>query len=96
MFSTEPVPRRPKTLSGIQCPVYGFYAEADARVTSTVAKSAELMKSARKIFEPVTYSGASHGFMREGETPGASEANRKAHDDAWKRWKSLLEKLKAS
>jgi carboxymethylenebutenolidase len=89
-------PEKAEDVSGIQCPVYGFYAEADARVTSTVAKSAELMKSARKIFEPVTYSGASHGFMREGETPGASEANRKAHDDAWKRWKSLLEKLKAS
>jgi len=54
------------------------------------------MKSAGKIFEPVTYSGASHGFMREGEAPDASEANRKARDDAWKRWKSLLEKLKAS
>ena len=89
-------PEKTEGASGIQCPVYGFYAEADARVTSTVAKSAELMKSAGKMFEPVTYSGASHGFMREGEGPDASEANRKAHDDAWKRWKSLLEKLKAS
>jgi len=89
-------PEKTEDASGIQCPVYGFYAEADARVTSTVVKSIELMKPAGKIFEPVTYSGASHGFMREGEGPDASDANRKARDDAWKRWKSLLEKLKAS
>ncbi len=89
-------PEKTEDASGIQCPVYGFYGEADARVTSTVAKSVELMKSAGKIFEPVTYFGASHGFMREGESPTGSEANKKARDDAWKRWKSLLEKLKAS
>ena len=89
-------PEKAEDVNGIHCPVYGFYAEADARVTSTVVKSIELMKPAGKIFEPVTYSSASHGFMREGEAPGAFEANRKAHDDAWTRWKSLLEKLKGS
>jgi hypothetical protein len=26
-----------------------------------------------------------------GEAPDASDANKKARDDAWKRWKSLLE-----
>jgi carboxymethylenebutenolidase len=34
--------------------------------------------------------GAGHGFMRTGEAPDASDANKKARDDAWKRWKSLL------
>ena len=52
--------------------------------------SAELMKQAGKIYEPVTYEGAGHGFMRAGEAPDANDANRKAHDDAWKRWKELL------
>jgi hypothetical protein len=28
--------------------------------------------------------------MRAGEAPDASDANKKARDDAWKRWKSLL------
>jgi carboxymethylenebutenolidase len=54
--------------------------------------SAELMKKAGKTYEPVTYEGASHGFMRAGEDPGASEANKKAHDQAWERWKTLLRK----
>ncbi|MEA3186351.1 MAG: carboxymethylenebutenolidase [Chthoniobacter sp.] len=79
--------------ANIQCPVYGFYAENDARVTSTVPKSGEEMKAAGKIFDPQTYAGAGHGFMRAGEAPDASEADRKAHEDAWSRWKSLLGKL---
>src|SRR5271168_1779091 len=43
-----------------------------------------------KTYEPVTYDGAAQGFMRAGEAPEASDANKKARDDSWKRWKSLL------
>ena len=77
----------------INCPVYGFYAGNDARVTKTVPKAAGAMKDAGKTYEPVTYDGAGHGFMRAGEAPDASAANRKARDDAWARWKDLLKKL---
>jgi hypothetical protein len=28
--------------------------------------------------------------MRAGEAPDASDANKKARDEAWTRWKSLL------
>jgi hypothetical protein len=31
--------------------------------------------------------------MREGEMPTANEANKKARDDAWVRWKALLKQL---
>jgi len=41
----------------------------------------------------VIYEGATHGFMREGEMPNAGEANKKARDDAWARWKTLLKQL---
>ena len=51
------------------------------------------MKNAGKKYEPVTYEGAGHGFMRAGEAPDASEDNKKARADAWKRWKELLEKI---
>jgi carboxymethylenebutenolidase len=50
------------------------------------------MKTAGKIYDPVTYEGAGHGFMRAGEAPDASEVNKKARDDAWQRWKTLLAK----
>ena len=78
----------------IACPVYGFYAENDARVNSTIEKSQELMKAAKKTFEPVTYKGGGHGFMRAGEINPKDEGNAKAREDAWKRWTELLTKLK--
>lgn len=86
-------PESPEAIARIKTPVFGFYGGDDARVNATVPKSAELMKAAGKTFEPVTYDGAGHGFMRSGEEPGASEANRKAREEGWKRWKALLTKV---
>lgn len=80
-------------MKSISCPVYGFYGGNDARITAAVPKAAESMKAAGKTFEPVTYEGAGHGFMRASEASDASEANKKARDDAWKRWKELLGKI---
>jgi carboxymethylenebutenolidase len=77
----------------INCPVYGFYAGNDARVSATVPKTVDLMKQEKKTYEPVIYEGAGHGFMRAGEDPEASAANKKARDEAWVRWKDLLKKL---
>ena len=77
----------------IAAPVYGFYGGNDARVNATIPASTELMKKAGKAYEPVTYEGAGHGFMRAGEAPDASPANKKARDAAWVRWTELLKKL---
>lgn len=77
----------------IQSPVYGFYGGNDARVNSTVPKTAEIMRKAGKTFEPVTYEEAGHGFMRAGEAPESSEPNRKARQEAWRRWKKILEQI---
>ncbi|HVG21964.1 MAG TPA: dienelactone hydrolase family protein [Blastocatellia bacterium] len=90
-------PDNKEAIAKIKAPVYGFYGGNDARVTASVPKSAELMKEAGKTYEPVTYEGAGHGFMRSGEDPTASdankEANKKAREEAWTRWKSILKKL---
>lgn len=80
-------------VASIPCPVYGFYAENDARVDATIPKAEELMKGAGKKYEPVTYKGAGHGFMRDGESPTGTPENKKARDDAWVRWKALLKQL---
>jgi carboxymethylenebutenolidase len=79
----------------IACPVYGFYGQDDARVGETIPKTKEIMKSLGKTYQPVTYAGAGHGFMRAGEQPDAKPANAKARNDAWARWKSLLKKLRS-
>lgn len=79
-----------EAMARIKAPVYGFYAGNDARITETVPSTTEAMKAAGKTYEPVVYEGAGHGFMRAGEAPDASEANKKARDEAWERWKKLL------
>jgi carboxymethylenebutenolidase len=79
--------------AGIAAPVYGFYGGNDARVNSTIPKSTDLMKKGEKTYEPVVYDGAGHGFMRAGEDPAGNEANKKARNEAWARWKELLKKL---
>jgi carboxymethylenebutenolidase len=84
------VPPDKDAMVRIKAPVYGFYAGEDARIGATVPATIEQMKAVGKAYEPVTYEGAGHGFMRAGEAPDASEANRKARADAWARWKRLL------
>jgi len=85
----------PAKIAKVPCPVYGFYGENDARVNETISKAEELMKAAGKKYEPVIYKGAGHGFMRSGEkaNPNFREADGKARDEAWTRWKMLLKQL---
>src|SRR5262244_705480 len=70
----------------IKAPVYGFYAGNDARIDATIPETVAAMKAAGRSYGPVTYDGAGHGFMRAGEAPDASEANKKAREDSWVRW----------
>jgi carboxymethylenebutenolidase len=83
-------PPEQSAMARITAPVYGFYAGDDARIGATVPDTTKQMKEAGKTYEPVTYDGAGHGFMRAGEAPDASAANSKARTDAWARWKSLM------
>lgn len=83
-------PQEPGGVANIEVPVYGFYGGADARVNATLPKTEELMKAAGKRFEPVIYEGAGHAFMRSGVQPDASEANKRAAEQAWTRWLGLL------
>ncbi|MCI0415748.1 dienelactone hydrolase family protein [bacterium] len=77
-------------LKRISTAVHGFYGGNDARINATLPETQTLMTELGKTFEPMTYEGADHGFMRKGEEANASEANKKARDAAWERWKKLL------
>jgi carboxymethylenebutenolidase len=91
VFYGPPPPK--EDMARIQAPVYGFYAGNDSRINASLPDTIAAMKAAGKIFEPVTYEGAGHGFMRAGETPDDSNpANKTAREQAWARWKSLLAK----
>ena len=85
----------PSDVSTITAPVYGFYAGEDARVGATVPATTEAMKAAGKTYDPVTYEGAGHGFMRAGEDPNnKNPANKTARDAAFARLVKLLKDLK--
>jgi carboxymethylenebutenolidase len=84
----------PESIASIQAPVYGFYAGNDARINSSLPQTQEQMKAAGKFYEIVTYEGAAHGFMRSGEQPGATDADKKAHDAAWIKLKDLSTKYR--
>lgn len=77
----------------IGAPIFGFYGGNDNRVNATLPESEKLTKAAGKRFEPVIYEGAGHGFMRAGQAPDASEANKKARESAWQRLLAELAKL---
>jgi carboxymethylenebutenolidase len=83
-------PHTREDLARISCPVYGFYGEDDARINATIPESAKVMKELGKTYDPVIYKDAGHGFMRSGEDPAGSDANKQARLEAWKRWKKLL------
>lgn len=80
-------------LAAIAAPVYGFYAGNDERIGATIPATTKLMQELGKKYEPVTYEGAAHAFMRGGEDPQGTEADRKAREQSWERWKKLLKDL---
>jgi len=104
--TAPPSPVLDKTsLAKIGAPVYGFYGENDMRVDATVPGTTDGMKELKKTFDPVTYTGAGHGFMRAGE-PNAPEplapvakgdeaADKKAADDYQKALVARKANLKA-
>jgi carboxymethylenebutenolidase len=71
----------PADVSAITAPVYGFYAGEDARIGATIPDTQAAMKAAGKKYDPVTYAGAGHGFMRAGEDPANDAASKNTADD---------------
>ena len=85
----------PADVSTINAPVYGFYAGNDMRIGATVPSTTDAMKAAGKSYEPVTYDGAGHGFMRAGEDPGNTvPGNKTAREQGFARLVKLLKGLK--
>ncbi|HWW23376.1 MAG TPA: dienelactone hydrolase family protein, partial [Edaphobacter sp.] len=87
----------PADVSTITAPVFGFYAGNDARIGATLPATIAAMKAAGKRFEPVTYDGAGHGFMRAGVDPtNTNPANKTAREQGFTRLVSLLKDMKTA
>jgi len=81
----------PADVTTITAPVYAFYAGNDARIGATVPATIAAMKAAGKKYEPVTYDGAGHGFMRAGEDPtNTVPGNKTAREQGFARLVTLL------
>jgi carboxymethylenebutenolidase len=87
-------------LARIPAPVYGFYAGNDARINATLPPTVEAMKELKKPFDPATYEGAGHGFMRAGDAPEptapAATGNKEADDKATADYQKALTAYKAN
>ena len=87
----------PSDVTTITAPVYGFYAGNDARIGATIPATTAAMKAAGKKYEPITYDGAGHGFMRAGEDPGNTvPGNKTAREQAFARLVTLIKEMKAA
>ena len=81
-------------MANIAAPVYGFYGGNDARIDATIPATVTAMKAAGKTYEPVTYDGAGHGFMRAGVDPGNTvEGNKTAREQGFARLATELSKI---
>ena len=87
----------PSDVTTITAPVYGFYAGNDARIGATLPATTEAMKAAGKKYEPITYDGAGHGFMRAGEDPtNTVPGNKTAREQAFTRLVTLIKEMKTA
>jgi carboxymethylenebutenolidase len=87
----------PADVSTIAAPVYAFYAGNDGRIGATVPATTAAMKAAGKKYEPVTYDGAGHGFMRAGEDPtNTVPGNKTAREQGFARLTTLLSGLNSA
>ena len=68
-------------LVNVKTPVLGLHGGNDARVDATIPAADSAMTAMHKIYEPHTFPGAGHGFLRaQHETTGANE---RATAQAW-------------
>lgn len=74
----------------IEVPVYGFYGENDQRVNASIPETEKMMEQFDKVYKYEIYPGAGHAFMRNGDDPEGTEANKNARDASWERLKRIL------
>jgi carboxymethylenebutenolidase len=70
------------------------------RIDATIPPTVEAMKELSKKYDPVTYAGAGHGFMRAGDAPEpkppAAKGDKEADDKAAADFQKTLADYKAN
>jgi carboxymethylenebutenolidase len=72
-------------VANVKVPVLGLYGGTDQRIGATIPYTDSAMKANGKTYEPHTFDGAAHGFLRaQVNTDGTpNEANIRAAEQAW-------------
>ncbi len=78
----------PADLAKIKAPVLGLYGGDDARIGATLPATEAEMKKLGKSYEPHSFEGAGHGFLRAQDDRDG--ANLKATQTAWSRTLAFL------
>ncbi|WP_069129949.1 dienelactone hydrolase family protein [Rhodohalobacter halophilus] len=86
-------PTNEEAISRISVPVYGFYGGNDQRINSTIPETSELMQKYDKTYIYNIYEGAGHGYMRTGDAPDVTQANKTARDSSWEWIREILSEL---
>jgi len=86
-------PEDPEAVQRISAPVYGFYGENDQRINSGIPAIEKMMNEFDKTYDYEIYEGAGHAYMRAGDDPNGSAANKSARDTSWERLKNLLSEV---
>jgi carboxymethylenebutenolidase len=74
------------SMARIRAPVFGVYAENDARITASVSDVERAMQAASRRYTKTVYPGAGHGFLRTREPAAVAEGA----------WRDILEFLRQS
>jgi carboxymethylenebutenolidase len=79
-------------IARITVPVYGFYAENDARINATIPDTEAATAAAGVTYEHETYPGVGHAFLRSvAESANPTEVEQASFDAAWARWLNRLD-----
>ncbi|MGI9141064.1 MAG: dienelactone hydrolase family protein, partial [Gemmatimonadaceae bacterium] len=77
-YGASPAPAR---LGSVRAPVLGLYGADDARVNATIPPADSAMIEMSKVYRPILYEGAGHGFLRQQD--GREGKNLAAARAAW-------------
>jgi carboxymethylenebutenolidase len=69
------------SLASVRAPVLGLYGGSDARVDATIPPADSALRALGRIYVPMIYPGAGHGFLRQ--QAGMDGANLAAARAAW-------------
>lgn len=72
-------------VANVKVPVLGLYGGADNRIGATIPATDSIMKADGKTYEPHSFAGAGHGFLRQhnNQDGSANTPNVQASEQAW-------------